>query len=148
MSRLLIRIILKFLLVSGIISVSSGLSSVCPSFSVLFLVGLKYVMILGCQVTLTSEGLVWVTPVPAVGVGASGLWGGGWTCCGAGLPGESLGVPWVCLSSGGEDGAWRALVYFIPGLSCLSFLTLFPCVCPRDLGSALLGPNTPNRRLC
>lgn len=95
MSRLLELFYYNLLLVSGIISVSSGLSSVCPSFSVLFLVGLKYVMILGCQVTLTSEGLVWVTPVPAMGVGASGLCGSGWTCYGTGLPGG-------CMSRGQE----------------------------------------------
>lgn len=154
MSRLWIRIILKFLLVSQITSVSSEVSSVCPSFSVMFLVGLKYVMVLGCQVMLTSEGLVWVVPVPAMGVQASAFWGGGWeSVWQTSLErfwAEDRRKPWgslSCLSSGGGDGAVKGSRVFHSWME-LSSLLSFPVSVTEVWALPFLHPVLPSRRLC
>ena len=153
MSRLWIRIILKFLLVSQITSVSSEVSSVCPSFSVMFF-GWSQVCDGPWLPGHVDKWRASLSSASAMGVQASAFWGGGWeSVWQTSLErfwAEDRRKPWgslSCLSSGGGDGAVKGSRVFHSWME-LSSLLSFPVSVTEVWALPFLHPVLPSRRLC
>ena len=140
-SRLFTEIILQFSPVSWTTSLFSLESIPCAylSFSLFFLVCLKHMLTLSCQVMLTNEGLVWSAQEHSLGA---------W-----------LGVGPRSLSAEGSWSGWPGKASPLVVNVVVWVLWCFPllpgpltpsCVHHRGLGSTLhfLGPHVPSRSLC